>query len=52
MFRLAQQLGYAIFQFEFGRLVPCVNAERRYPPSWELGGHYVLLPCGAQEASV
>ena len=47
MFRLAQQLGYAIFQFECGRLTPCTTAERHSPPSWELGGNYVLLPSGA-----
>jgi Methyltransferase FkbM domain len=49
LFRLAKQLGYAIFQFEYGRLVPCTTAERRCPPSWELGGNYLLLPCGAPE---
>lgn len=46
MFRLAQELGYAIFQFERGRLQPCTSPERRSPPSWELGGKYLLLPCG------
>ncbi len=50
MFRLAQQLGYAIFQFEYGRLTPCTSAERHSPPSWELGGNYVLLPSGAPAA--
>jgi hypothetical protein len=49
MFQLAKQLGYAIFQFERGRLTPCTTAERRSPPSWELGGNYLLLPCGAPE---
>jgi len=51
MFRLAQQLGYAIFQFECGRLTPCTTAERHSPPSWELGGNYVLLPSGAPAAT-
>ena len=50
MFRLAQRLGYAIFQFEYGRLTPCATAERHSPPSWELGGNYVLLPCGKPAA--
>jgi FkbM family methyltransferase len=49
LFRLAKQLGYAIFQFEYGQLVPCTTAERRSPPSWELGGNYLLLPCGVPE---
>jgi hypothetical protein len=39
-----QRLGYAIFQFEFGRLVPCTSAERHSPPSWELGANYVFRP--------
>lgn len=47
LFTLVRQLGYAMFQFEYGRLVPCVNAERHSPPSWELGPNYVLLPLGA-----
>jgi FkbM family methyltransferase len=51
LFRLAKQLGYAIFQFEYGQLVPCTTAERRCPPSWELGGNYLLLPCGLPEKS-
>jgi FkbM family methyltransferase len=51
LFRLAKQLGYAIFQFEYGQLVPCTTAERRCPPSWELGGNYLLLPCGAPESA-
>lgn len=52
MYRLAQQLGYAIFQFECGELKPCTSAERRSPPSWELGANYVLLPSGAGAAAV
>jgi FkbM family methyltransferase len=52
MYRLAQELGYAIFQFECGRLTPCTTAERRLPPSWELGGNYLLLPCGRPEAEL
>jgi FkbM family methyltransferase len=44
MFRLSQQLCYAIFQFEYGRLTRCTTAERRCPPSWELGANYVMLP--------
>jgi FkbM family methyltransferase len=51
LFRLAKQLGYAIFQFEYGKLVPCTTAERRSPPSWELGGNYLLLPCGEPESA-
>jgi len=47
LFALVQRLGYAMFQFEYGHLVPCVNAERHSPPSWELGANYVLLPLGA-----
>jgi FkbM family methyltransferase len=46
LFRFAQQLDYAIFQFEYGHLMPCATAERNSPPSWELGANYVLLPCG------
>ena len=44
MLRLAQQLSYAIFQFEYGRLTRCTGAERHCPPSWELGAHYLMLP--------
>jgi FkbM family methyltransferase len=44
MFRLAQQLSYAIFQFEYGRLARCTTPERHCPPSWELGPNYLLLP--------
>jgi FkbM family methyltransferase len=44
MFRLAQQLSYSIFQFEYGRLTRCTTAERHCPPSWELGANYVMLP--------
>jgi FkbM family methyltransferase len=44
MFRLAQQLSYAIFQFEYGRLTRCSTPERHLPPSWELGPNYLLLP--------
>jgi FkbM family methyltransferase len=51
MFQLAKQLGYAIFQFEYGRLTPCTTADRRSPPSWELGGNYLLLPCGKPDDS-
>lgn len=50
--RLAQQLGYAVFQFEYGRLAPCTSVERKYPPSWELGANYLLLPSGRPEAVV
>jgi FkbM family methyltransferase len=52
MFRLAKELGYAIFQFEYGQPVPCTTAERRSPPSWELGGNYLLLPSGTPESGV
>jgi len=53
MFRLTQRLGYAIFQFEYGRLVPCTSAERQNPPSWELGANYLLVPqeCAARAAA-
>jgi FkbM family methyltransferase len=44
LFRQMQRLDYAIFQFEYGRLVPCTTAERHSPPSWELGPNYVFLP--------
>jgi FkbM family methyltransferase len=44
LFALMQGLGYAIYQFEYGRLVTCTNAERNAPPSWELGANYVFLP--------
>ncbi|MEX2307580.1 MAG: FkbM family methyltransferase [Pirellulales bacterium] len=44
LFRLTQRLGYAIYQFEYGRLMPCTSSERHSPPSWELGGNYLLLP--------
>jgi FkbM family methyltransferase len=44
LFRLMERLSYAIFQFEYGRLVPCTTAERHAPPSWELGANYVFLP--------
>lgn len=44
LFRLVERLGYSMFQFEYGRLVPCASAERHSPPSWELGPNYVLLP--------
>jgi FkbM family methyltransferase len=44
LFRLTQRLGYLVFQFEYGRLVPCTSAERHGPPSWELGANYVLVP--------
>jgi len=44
LFRLMQRLDYTIYQFEYGRLVPCTSAERHNPPSWELGAHYVFLP--------
>lgn len=44
LFRLTQRLNYAIYQFEFGRLVPCTSSERAAPPSWELGPNYLLLP--------
>lgn len=49
LYRLAQELGYAIFQFEYGQLAPCATSERRCPPSWELGGNYLLLPSGSPE---
>jgi FkbM family methyltransferase len=44
LYHLMQRLGYAIFQFEFGRLTPCTSAERHSPPSWELGANYVFVP--------
>jgi hypothetical protein len=44
LYGLMQRLGYAIYQFEYGRLVPCTSAERHSPPSWELGANYVFLP--------
>jgi FkbM family methyltransferase len=44
LYHMMQRLGYAIFQFEYGRLVPCTSAERHTPPSWELGANYVFLP--------
>ena len=36
LFRLMQRLSYAIFQFEYGRLVPCTTAERhaRHRGNW------------------
>jgi FkbM family methyltransferase len=44
LFRMMERLSYTIFQFEYGRLVPCTTAERHSPPSWELGANYVFLP--------
>jgi FkbM family methyltransferase len=44
LFRLAQRLDYVIFQFEYGRLTPCITPERNAPPSWELGRYYLVLP--------
>jgi FkbM family methyltransferase len=44
LFKLAQRLGYAIYQFECGKLVRCTTAERHSPPSWELGANYAFLP--------
>jgi FkbM family methyltransferase len=44
LYRLVHRLHYSIFQFECGRIVPCTTAERHSPPSWELGGNYLLLP--------
>ncbi len=44
LYRLMQDAGYSVFQFESGRLAPCVSAERHSPPSWELGPNYVLMP--------
>jgi hypothetical protein len=44
LYRQMQRLSYAAFQFEYGRLVPCMSAERHAPPSWELGANYVFLP--------
>jgi len=44
LFRLSQQLNYAIYQFEYGRLTRCMTPERHDPPSWELGANYVMLP--------
>jgi FkbM family methyltransferase len=41
---MMQRLGYSIFQFEYGRLMPCTSVERHSPPSWELGANYVFLP--------
>jgi FkbM family methyltransferase len=44
LYRMMQRLGYAILQFEYGRLAPCTSPVRQGPPSWELGANYVLLP--------
>jgi FkbM family methyltransferase len=44
LYRLMERLSYSIFQFEYGRLVPCTTAERHAPPSWELGANYVCMP--------
>jgi FkbM family methyltransferase len=44
LYRMMQRLGYTIFQFEYGRLVPCTSAERHSPPCRELGANYVMLP--------
>jgi FkbM family methyltransferase len=44
LFQLMQRLSYAIYQFEYGRLVPCTTAERHGPPSWELGPNYLFVP--------
>jgi hypothetical protein len=44
LFRQMQRLSYVIFQFEYGRLVPCTTADRIAPPSWDLGANYVCLP--------
>jgi FkbM family methyltransferase len=44
MYRLAQQMSYSIFQFEYGRLTRCTTAERHTEPSWELGANYVMVP--------
>ena len=44
LFGLVQRLGYSIYQFESGKMVPCTTAERHSPPSWELGPNYVMLP--------
>lgn len=44
MFRMAERANYAIYQFEYGRLVPCTNVERHSPPSWELGPNYLFVP--------
>jgi FkbM family methyltransferase len=53
MYRLAQQLSYAIYQFEYGRITRCAGPERHLPPSWELGPNYLLLPheCAAAAAA-
>jgi FkbM family methyltransferase len=48
LYYLMQGLGYTIFQFEYGRLMPCATAERQSPPSWELGANYLFMP---QEAA-
>jgi FkbM family methyltransferase len=44
LFRQMQRLNYAIYQFEYGRLVHCTTTERHSPPSWELGPNYLFLP--------
>jgi FkbM family methyltransferase len=44
LFGFMHQLGYSMYQFESGRLVPCTTSERHCPPSWELGANYVMLP--------
>jgi len=44
LFQQMQRLEYSVYQFECGRLKLCKSAERRSPPSWELGPKYVMLP--------
>jgi FkbM family methyltransferase len=44
LYQFMERVGYAIFQFEYGRLTPCTTAERHTPPSRELGANYVFLP--------
>jgi FkbM family methyltransferase len=44
LFAQMQRLNYAVYQFEYGRLVPCTTAARHSPPSWELGPNYLFVP--------
>src|SRR4029078_113626 len=44
LFKFTEDLGYAMYQFESGKLAPCNTAERHSPPSWEWGPNYVLMP--------
>jgi len=52
LFSLMTDLDYRIMQFERGRLTPCISAECRGQPSWELGANYVFLPRESRESRV